>query len=351
MELASVTEHATLVDPAGRPSSQVIEHRTDPLTGVVASVNLALGEKARAFVGTADAALLADLAEKSRATCPFCSAAEKGTRYDPAFAPEGQLRYGGALAMPNLFSKCRHDSVVILDVGAHVLQPSAIGAAALADGIRAAADLVRRARAADPAMVHHLVGMNFLPPGGSSVPHPHFQVHVRGVPYSGVARLTAASAAWRARTGRDFWGELVEAERGGPRWVGQAGPVAWLAAFAPVHQREFWGIVPGTGSLAEVDDAAAAGLAEGLSQVVSLYEALGAHPFTVAFLSSPLPGRGGEYSLHARVCSRPPLKPVYVNYETWFGPMYGGDEVHTEAPEAYAARLRERWEGAGPASL
>jgi len=44
-----------------------------------------------------------------------------------------------------------------------------------------------------------------------------------------------------------------------------------------------------------------------------------------------------------RACSRPPLKALYVNYETWFGPMFAGDEVHTEAPEAHAARLRQRW--------
>lgn len=343
MELVSFKEQASLVDPAGQPATQAIEHRVDPLTGRVASVNLALGEKARAFVGSADTALLEELAGKSRAGCPFCSAAEKGTRYPPDFAPEGQLRFGGALAMPNLFSKCRFDSVVILDVKGHVLRPSQVGATALADGIRAGAALVRRTRAADPGLLHHLMGMNFLPPGGSSVPHPHFQVHVRGVPYSGVARLLDASAAWRARTGRDFWGELLEAERGGPRWVGRTGPVEWLAAWAPAHQREFWGLVPGTGSLAELDEAGAAGLAEGISRVISLYEALGVHPFTLAFLSSPAAGRAGDFTLQVRVCSRPPLKPVFVNYETWFGPMYGDDEVHTEAPEAYAARLRERW--------
>ncbi len=343
MELVSISEQATLVDPAGALAAQVIEHRVDPLTGHVASVNLALGEKARAFVGAADAGLLEELTEKSRATCPFCSAGEKGTRYDPAFAAEGQLRFGAALAMPNLFSKCRHDSVVVLDVGGHVLRPSAIGAAALANGIRAGADLVRRARAADPRQVHHLMGMNFLPPGGSSVPHPHFQVHVRSVPYSGVARLLEASTAWRARTGRDHWGELLEQERSGPRWVGRAGPVEWLAAWAPAHQREFWGILPGTGSLAEVDDAGVQGLADGLAKVVGLYEDLGVHPFTLAFLSSPQAGRGGEFSLQVRVCSRPPLRALSVNYETWFGPMYAGDEAHTEAPETYAARLRARW--------
>jgi galactose-1-phosphate uridylyltransferase len=344
MDLVSITEKAALLDPSGQPVEQVIEHRTDPLTGQVASINLALGEKARVFLGVADLPLLEELQAKSRAGCPFCSAAEKGTRYDAAFAPEGQLRFGGALAMPNLFSKCTRDSVVVLDVANHVLSPSRVGAVALANGIRAAAELVRRAGAADPRAVHHLVGMNFLPPAGSSVPHPHFQVHVRGVPYSGVTRLLEASAAWRARTGRDFWRELVETERSaGSRYLGRDGPVEWLAAFAPTHQREVWGLVPGVGSLVELDDAAVEGLAAGLHRVLSFYEEVGAHPFNFAFLSSPAPGRGGEFALQVRACSRPPFKPMYVNYESWFGPLFGGDDVHTEAPEAYAARLRARW--------
>jgi UDPglucose--hexose-1-phosphate uridylyltransferase len=344
MELRSITEKATLIDPSGQPAEQLIEHRTDPLTGQVASINLALGEKARAFLGTADLALLDDLQERSRAGCPFCSAPQKGTRYPPGFAPEGQLRFGGALAMPNLFSKCASDSVVVLDVAGPVLHPSQIGAPALGNGIRAAVELVRRARAADPGNVHHLAGMNFLPPGGSSVPHPHFQVHVRGVPYSGVARLLERSADWRRRTGRDYWTELIESERAtGGRYVGRTGPVEWLAAYAPSHQREVWGLVPGAGSLVELDDDGVEGLAAGLSRVLSFYEEVGAHPFTLAFLSSPEPGRGSEYALQVRACTRPPLKALYVNYETWFGPMFGGDEVHTEAPEAYAARLRERW--------
>jgi galactose-1-phosphate uridylyltransferase len=343
MELASTTETTTLIDPAGRPMEQVIEHRTDPLTGQVASFNLALGEKARVFLGVADLPLLEEMQEKSRAGCPFCGAAEKGTRYPPAFAPEGQLRFGGALAMPNLFSKCASDSVVVLDPGNHVLFPAKVGAAALANGIRAAVELVRRTRAADPALVHHLAGMNFLPPAGSSVPHPHFQVHVRAVPYSAVGRLLAQSAAWRGRTGRDYWTGLLEAERGGPRWLGRDGPVEWLAAFAPARQREVWGLVPGVGSLAELDEAGVVGLAAGLDRILCGYEEAGAHAFNFAFLSSPLPGRGGEFALQVRACSRPPLKPVYVNYESWFGPLFGGDDVQTEAPEDFARRLRTRW--------
>lgn len=344
MDFVAVTERAVLVDPTGSRWEQVIEHRTDPLTGNVASINTALGEKARAFLGSADVALLEELQEKTRAGCPFCAAAEKGTRFLPEQLPEGQLRLGDAVAMPNLFSKCGFDSVVVVDPSRHVLFPSRIPVRGLADAIRASRELVRRARARDPALVHHVAGMNFLHPGGSSVPHPHFQVHVRGVPYSGLARARERAAAFRAREGRGFFEALVAAEEAsGARFVGRTGPVAWLAAFAPAHQREFWGVLPGVASLAETTDAAADAFAEGISRVVSSYEASGVHPFTLAFHSSPEAGAADGWALHVRICSRPAFRSLYVNADTWFAPKFLGDEVHTEAPEAHAERLRARW--------
>jgi len=344
MDFASVTERTYLVDPAGHRVEQVIEHRTDPLTGTVASINGALGEKAKAFLGAADVGLLEELEEKTKAGCPFCAAAEKGTRYLPGFLAEGQLRLGDAVAMPNLFSKCAFDSVVIVDPASHVLFPSRFSVRALADAIRASGELVRRARASDPALVHHVVGMNFLHPGGSSVPHPHFQVHVRSVPYSGLARAAGLAAAFRAREGKNFFEALLDAERAsGARWIGRTGRVEWVAAFAPAHQREIWGVLPGTGSIAEASDAAAAAFAEGIARVVSFYEASGVHPFTLAFHSSPALGAGDAWALHVKICSRPAFRSLYANFDTWFAPKFLGDEVHTEAPEAYAERLRARW--------
>lgn len=344
MEFRPVVERTALLDPAGNAVEQVIEHRTDPLTGVVASVNSALGEKAKAFLGVADVALLEDFQEKTRAGCPFCAAAEKGTRYLPSFVAEGQLRIGDAVAMPNLFSKCAFDSVVVVDPASHVLFPSRLSVRALGDAIRVAGELVRRARASDPALVHHAVGMNFLHPGGSSVPHAHFQVHVRSVPYSGIARNVALARAFRAREGKGFFEALLERERAtGGRWIGRIGAVEWLAAFAPAHQREIWGVLPGIASLAEASDADAAAFAGGIARTVSFYEATGVHPFTLVFYSSPSPVPDDAWALHVKICSRPAFRALYSNYDTWFTPKFLGDEVHTEAPEAYAARLRERW--------
>ncbi len=125
--------------------------------------------------------------------------------------------------------------------------------------------------------------------------------------------------------------------------------MSWIAAFAPAHQREVWGILPGTASLAEARDEDLAAFGDGIARVVSAYEEWGAHPFTFAFQSSPVPGREGEWALHVKLCSRPAFKAMYANYDTWFGPLFAGDDVHTEAPEVYAARLRARFGPAGAA--
>jgi len=349
IEFASVVEKVRLIDPAGHEVEQQIEHRTDPLTSTVASINSALSEKAKAFLlGGTDVQLLREYQEKTREGCPFCSVAEKGTRFPADVIEEGQLRVGRSVAVPNLFSKMAFDAVAILDPARHVLFPSQIGPEALADAIRLSCELVCRARARDAAQVHHVVGMNFLGPGGSSLPHPHFQVHVRGVPYSGVSRLLRSSAAFQQRTGRDYWTELIEQEKQiGTRYIGRSGRVEWVAAYAPAHQREIWGVVPGIGSLAELPAADAEGVAAGIAKVISVYEALGSHPFTFAFFSSPQPGRGKDFALHVKLCSRPPFRSMYSNYDTWFTPKLVGDDVHTQAPEEYAALIRKQWSGEG----
>jgi UDPglucose--hexose-1-phosphate uridylyltransferase len=187
-----------------------------------------------------------------------------------------------------------------------------------------------------------VAGMNFLGPGGSSVPHAHLQVQARTVPYSGVARLVALGAEARARSGVSHWEELLAAERGGPRHLGGTGPVEWLAAWAPAHQKELWGLLPGKSSLTELSDDEAAAFGRGIARVIAYYEEQGQHAFTLAFLSSPEPSHPG-HTLQVRVCARPPIRAGGTNYDTWFGPLLAGDDAHTEAPETYAARLRAAW--------
>ena len=105
--------------------------------------------------------------------------------------------------------------------------------------------------------------------------------------------------------------------------------------------------MPGKSSLVELGGAEAAAFGEGIAKVVAFYEQQGQHAFTLAFLSAPEPGQAG-YTLQVRLCARPAFRAAYSNYDTWFAPLFAGDDAHTEAPETYAARLRERWTGNEP---
>jgi UDPglucose--hexose-1-phosphate uridylyltransferase len=345
IEFASVVERARLLDPAGNAVEQVIEHRTDPLTSGVASINAALSEKAKSFfLGGGDVQLLARYEEETSKGCPFCDVAAKATRFPRDLIEEGQLRIGRSTGVPNLFSKTAFDCVAIVDPGRHVLFPSRLAPEALADAIRVSRELLRRALARDGSLAHHVVGMNFLPPGGSSLPHPHFQVHARAVAYSGLSRVLALSATFRERTGRSYWEALIEKEKQlGVRYIGGTGRVEWIAPWAPTSQREIWGVLPGIGSLTEAGDADADAFAAGIAKVISLYEEQGSHPFTFAFFSSPAPGAGDRFALHLRICSRPPFRSLFSNYDTWFTPKFMGDDVHVSTPEHQAELLRQRW--------
>lgn len=344
LEFKPIIEKTYMIDPSGQKAEQVIEHRIDPLTFTVASVNTVLGEKAKAFLGSADVDMLDELQEKTKANCPFCGVMEKGTKFMPEFIEGGMLREGDSIAVPNLFSKCGFDSVVIINYKGHVLFPSRIRKMDIGNAVKVASRLVKKVRGHDRSFVHHVVGMNFLHPGGSSVPHPHFQAHVRSVAYSGVEREMRQSRDFFDKTGKNYWEILVEKEKAlGERYIGKTDNVEWLAAYAPGHQKEIWGVLPGVGSLAELSNADAEAFGEGISKVISFYENSGTHPFTFAFFSSPEAGTDSYYALHLKICSRPAFKPLYANYDTWFTPKFVGDEVHTEAPENYAAKLREKW--------
>lgn len=342
IEFKRVLETTYMIDPMGNKISQNIEQRIDPLTANVASINTVLGEKAKAFLGSADIDMMVDLQEKTKPNCPFCTASEKGTRYTKDFAEEGQINRGSSIAMPNLFSKCSFDSVIIVNYKNHTLFPSKIDIEDFANTIFLAKTIINRARAYDNTLTHHILGMNFLNPGGSSVPHPHFQLHIRKVPYSGGLKLIELSKAFYDKYGKNYWEALCDQEKQmQERYLGQKNGVEFLASFAPSHQREIWGILNGKSSLADITENEALGFAEGISKVITYYESINNHPYTLAFFSAPDAKIEKFFSLQVRICSRPAFRSLYSNYDTWFAPKFVGDEVHTDAPENYAKEIKK----------
>lgn len=341
MEFVSVKEDFRMIGPDGNEFVQQIEHRKDPLTGVVATVNGFLGEKAKAFLGQADTELLKKLEEDSKQNCPFCVALEKGTRFSSDFINDGLIHIGNSVAVPNLFSKAGIDSVVIVNHKQHNLVPSKISKDDFTNAIKVGVQLINKGVVYNEKLKHHAIGMNFLNPGGSSVPHPHFQVHLRSVPYSGVTNVLKLSESYQQKNNRNYWQELIDFEkRESSRFIGEIGNTCWITPFAPAHQKEVWGLLLGKGSLTNLTDTEAEFFGEGIQKVVSFYEEEGHFAYTFAFFSAPFSGTDEYFALQVRLCARPAFKSLYSNYDTWFTPKFIGDEVHTTAPEVYCQRLK-----------
>lgn len=344
IEFKKVIEKTVMVDPAGKLFEQIIEQRIDPLTGNVASINTFLGEKAKAFLGNSDIEIMNELEAKTKENCPFCNVFEKGTKYVESFCQKGNFTLGNSVAMPNLFSKCTFDSVIIINYKNHILFPKKIDVHDFANSIMLAKEIIEKALLHDSELIHHILGMNFLNPGGSSVPHPHFQLHIRKVPYSGVNKLISLSRMYSNSYGKNYWQSLYDEEKKSrERFISEDGDVFWLSAFAPSHQREIWGILKGKSSILDIGKDDAENFARGISKIISYYEEINNHPFTFAFFSSPDKKDKDYFWLQVRICSRPAFKNLYSNYDTWFAPKFVGDEAHTTAPEEYAKHLREKW--------
>ncbi len=342
MEFVSSAEKVYMIGPSGERIEQIIEHRVDPLDSSVCTINSFLGEKARTFLGNADLELLKRLEEESKSECPFCTVMEKGTRFLPEFIEKGYISAGNSVAVPNLFAKAGFDAVIVVNFKSHKLFPSEIADSDIANAIKVGMEFIIRARSHDPLSIHHVIGMNFLHPGGSSVPHPHFQAQVRRIPYSRISRLVNISKDYYDKHRRSYWSELIEKESSeGKRYIGKTGDVHWLVPFAPSHQKEVWGIYLGKGSFFDAPYDVAEDFGSGISRVISFYEEEGHYAFTFSFLSSPEEGSGGYFPLQVRLAARPAFKALYANYDTWFLPKMIGDEVLIVSPEEYAERLRE----------
>jgi len=210
------------------------------------------------------------------------------------------------------------------------------------NAIKVGARLIREGRNYNSSLIHHIMGMNFLHSGGSSVPHPHFQVHLRSVAYSGIADLLNLSERYYKENGRNYWDMLTKKEREiNVRYLCDYGDVEWLVPFAPTHQKEVWGLCKKTSSLANITESIALAFAKGIAKVVSFYEQEGHFAFTFTFFSAPKDDAEAFFPLQVRLCARPAFKNLYTSYDTWFSPKFIGDEAHTSSPEEYGARLKK----------
>lgn len=317
-----------------------VEVRRDPILGDTSVFNRYQQSKS-GFSGENDREFIAQLVERSAATCIFCGERleDRTARYPDDLLPGGRLARGEATLLPNLFALGAYHPLVVL-ARAHFLELAGFTPALLADGLGAAREFLHRVQRRDPAAVYAAIGANYLPPAGASVVHPHLQLLVTPAPYTYQQRLLLACLRHSEVAGTSCLDELVREERRlGQRYIAQLGGWSWIAAYAPQGSNEIFAVHESEQDVAALTDEDAQSLAAGISQVLGCYGKLGYLSFNYALLSVRRDAPAAGFRCHLRIVTRQNLSPAYRNDDYFLQKLLQTDLVVTP-PEELAQLVR-----------
>ncbi|MGH7910688.1 MAG: hypothetical protein ACREQM_09585 [Candidatus Dormibacteraceae bacterium] len=329
---------ARVPDPArgGEWRPVPLRWRRDPLTG--AGARIVTGAKLQPAERT-------DLGPLTGppAFCPFdADTIEQVTfPFPPEIAPEGRIRVGSAVVVPNVMAYATHSAVGVYDPEHHFLDLDELTPELIGDALQALVRHSRAVRRVDGAATWSSINANYLPPSGASLVHPHLQSAHDAYGLTAQRTLVERSGAWTEGGGR-YWTTLVEQEAGGPRWVGRSGRVSWLTPFAPVGFDEVWGIVSGVADVVELTEEDCGSIGAGLSRVLGAYKRWNLASFNFAISGGGPEGRARGYDLVLKIVSRSNPDPVYRSDATYFERLQGESMIDV-SPEEVAERLRARF--------
>jgi len=342
----AVTREARLLSPLKNfeLESQTIEHRRDPLTGRNVIVLRGRLDYVRRFMES-DEAAIEELGNSTQAGCPFCpdSVLARAPKFPPEISGEGRIYSGEAVCFPSLFAHADYNAIVV-PTPSHKVHLNEFRASVFVDGFMACIEYFHRLHGWRPEIRNNAIVMNFYPPAGSTIAHPHIQALASDLPIRATDELLKASAAHFQNHGVSYWAELVQVEEQiGERYLGKLGRVHWLTPFAPKGLNESQAVVSGAPDLTSLSHEDLGDIAKGIVRILAYYYDAGVRSFNFAIYPGPF-GEASEYfDVNLRIVSRYGYKPNFVS-DVW-GLQYLLDEQEVyEAPEETCSKLRKYFE-------
>lgn len=342
MEFRTEVKAVELLSPALRfeREVQLVEYREDPLTGSRCRINMAragrVKQAQRGEVG------VMEVIERTRAGCFFCpeNIAERTPKFPPQLFREGRIKRGESVLFPNLYPFAEYHAVGTL-TEKHYLELDEFTAEMLVDNVMASKEYIGLVHREDETAKYPVWIWNHLPPSGASIIHPHVQIMVERAPTPELGRLLGRSEEYFRVHGRDYWRELIAAEReSGERYIAENDTVAVIASYAPRGNGEVQMIFKGVSDLAGLDEGKARDFAAAIVRVLHCYRGMGINSFNLITYSAPVGERLEHYRLSARMVSRPVFQPVYTTDSGFLERFYDVWVIET-LPEDVAREMRE----------
>lgn len=222
----------------GKLIDRKTEIRKDPLTGETSRI---IFDPGASFTPT-DYKELAENTAGSK--CPFCP--ENVNSITPSFPDRliegGRLVRDEAIVFPNLFPYSKHNAVVRM-TNQHYVKLKEFSTTTIVNSFSAAHDYLKNVVGQDPKTAYASINWNYLPPSGGSILHPHIHVLASEQPTNYQATIAAATKQYYQEHNCNFHSDLVKREHEiGERFIGSAGSIDWLHAFAPKSHTDFIGV-------------------------------------------------------------------------------------------------------------
>jgi len=337
-----VTREARLLSPLKNfeVDNQIIEHRRDPLTGRNVIVLGGRSDYVKRFVESEEVAIN-ELASSTQSNCPFCpdSVRTRSPRFPPEISTDGRIYSGEAVCFPSLFAHGDYNAIVV-PTHSHKVGLNELHASVFLDGFAACIEYLRRLHDWRPEVKNDTIIMNFYPPAGSTIVHPHIQALASDLPIAATDELLKASAGYFQNYGASYWSELVQAEEQiGERYLGKLGRVHWLTPFAPRGMNESQAVVSGVSDISLLSHEDLDDITKGIARVLTYYHDSGIRSFNLAIYSGPFGEASDYFDLNLRIVSRYGYKPRFVS-DVWALQYLLGEQEVYEAPEETCSKLR-----------
>ncbi|MEM4449931.1 MAG: hypothetical protein QXQ33_03805 [Nitrososphaerota archaeon] len=334
--------HARILSPLKNFAETIIEfeYRQDPLTGRNTTVIKGMLEYIKRFLKT-DESLLDSLVRSTRINCPFCpeNIKSKTPMFTQDLVPEGRIEYGDVMIVPNLVGHAERSVLAILSKEHH-LKLSEFTPKIFLEAFTAGLIYLRRLLEHEPNERFPVFIINYLPPAGSSIVHPHMQILVRESPFFLVKLLLEKSEEYYLRSGGSYWSNLLNIEKSGERYLFSENGVEWMVPFAPLRGiAEVQAIIPGRSNLLELRNEEIQGIASGLSKILKFYHHESLLCFNVILISGPLDRHLEYFDVNLRIMARPGLQGIGFT-DAWALPYFLWDGEAVEEPEKLAERIK-----------
>jgi UDPglucose--hexose-1-phosphate uridylyltransferase len=323
-----------------------VEYRKDPLTGQQTRINPARARRPKQGEGLDSQ--FEQVIASSQGGCPFCP--ERILDKVPRFAPEvgkddGRIFQGDAIFFPNLspFGDSHAVGVICKE---HFLDLDQFTHKMVKDSLVGTQTYIRALR---PEFKFPVFVWNYMPPSAGSIIHPHVQVLVEETPVPELERFLTKASEYYAKTNRNYYADLYEAEKGGARWIGENDSVFVLATFAPRGFNEVQFVFKSVASVTDLTEKQIDDFVSALLKVFKGYKsAQSVGSFNIASYSAParahygpeeVKGTSTSYWLVLKLFSRPSPKGVYTNDTGPMERMYDSFVIDS-VPEQLAESLK-----------